>query len=241
MANYIKLLVVAAIVGLVPSVTAAIDLPRLAVLDVVDSASCLSAVDERQFNDAVRRRIRHVLPADKCIVITRDNIYSLLPQGVRLTDLDGQPVIEIGRRIEADYIVTSEIQYRSYGYSVSFALYETGSANLVISKTDAAVSFNNLLVNAESVLPELVAEVVNDYDERERRALEATIREVSRDSDVRADRLILGSAVVAGVAAAYFYYGAGNADAGDQGEHRKLGNIALGVASSMAVWYLIRK
>ena len=105
---------------------------RLAVLDFQDRSSHAVSADEVLYlSDLVRGAMRRNLPADRFLLMTRENILELLPAGKTLADCMGECAVETGRRLGADHIATGEVTSFAGEIRVTVNLHETGSGNLL--------------------------------------------------------------------------------------------------------------
>jgi len=105
---------------------------RVAVLDLVNNAN----VDDKELeylSDLVRSSIRRVLPSEDYLLLTRENILELLPDGRTLGDCVGECAIEVGRKLGADLVVTGEVVEFNNELRLSLKLHETKNANLLNS------------------------------------------------------------------------------------------------------------
>jgi formylglycine-generating enzyme required for sulfatase activity len=105
---------------------------RIAVLDFHDSSE--GGVKPREvlyLSDLVRGAARRSLPAEHFLLMTRENILDLLPEGRTLADCVGECAVETGRRIGADHVVTGEVTMFAGEIRVTVNLHETASGNLL--------------------------------------------------------------------------------------------------------------
>jgi TolB-like protein len=103
---------------------------RIAVLDLANRAE----IHEREVDyigDLVRSAVRRSLGTNDFIVMTRENILELLPEGQTLSDCEGECAVQTGREVGADYVISGEMILFSDEYRVSLQLYDTEEGNLL--------------------------------------------------------------------------------------------------------------
>jgi formylglycine-generating enzyme required for sulfatase activity len=105
---------------------------RLAVLDFQNRTSSTITSDEVLYlSDLVRGAARRSLPAERFVLMTRDNIQELLPDGRTLADCVGECAVETGRKIGADLVVTGEVTTFGGQLRVTVNLHEMKNGNLL--------------------------------------------------------------------------------------------------------------
>ena len=109
---------------------------KLAVLEFVDTAA-LTPHEAAYVTDLVREGALG-LPRGRFLVMTRENILALLPNGADLAACVGGCEVETGRNIGADYVVSGRIIRFGGELRVAMKLHETRSAGLVSSGHAAA-------------------------------------------------------------------------------------------------------
>ncbi|MFC1890121.1 SUMF1/EgtB/PvdO family nonheme iron enzyme [Thermodesulfobacteriota bacterium] len=140
--SLIPLIVVSALVW--STMTADATQKRVAVLELANRAEITD--DEANYlTDLVRGAASRTLPRESFLVITRENIYELLPQDMDLSKCtEAKCEVEIGRRIGVDFLVTGEVIQFGGELRVILKLYETSSASLLESIDLGGVSVNEL-------------------------------------------------------------------------------------------------
>ena len=103
---------------------------RVAVLDFQNKAA-LPEHEVDYITDVIRGAVRRELPTTRSIVMTRDNIFDLLPDGVSLSNCVGDCAVQTGRNIGADYVVTGDVVTISAQLRVRFTIYDTKDGNLL--------------------------------------------------------------------------------------------------------------
>jgi formylglycine-generating enzyme required for sulfatase activity len=105
---------------------------RIAVLDFHDSSTGRATPEEVLYlSDLVRGVARRVLPAERYLLMTRENIMEMLPQGRTLTDCVGDCAVETGRNLGADFVVTGEVTGFGGEIRVTVNLHGIQTGNLI--------------------------------------------------------------------------------------------------------------
>ncbi len=105
---------------------------RVAVLDFHDSSTGRATPEEVLYlSDLVRGVARRVLPADRYLLMTRENIQEMLPQGRTLADCVGDCAVDTGRKLGADYVVTGEVTAFGGQIRVTVNLHGMQTGNLI--------------------------------------------------------------------------------------------------------------
>jgi len=123
---------------------------RVAVLDFRNSG-VVTDQEADEITDIVRSAARAVLPVSSFLIMTKENIYELLPPERELADCIGECAIETGREIGADFVVTGEIRLFGGQPRVAFELYNMRDGNLL---NDGRVSGRNVLEIEEPLMSE---------------------------------------------------------------------------------------
>jgi sulfatase modifying factor 1 len=105
---------------------------RVAVLDFHDSSTGRATPEEVLYlSDLVRGVARRVLPAERYLLMTRENIQEMLPQGRTLADCVGECAVETGRKLGVDYVVTGEVTSFGGQIRVTVNLHGMKTGNLI--------------------------------------------------------------------------------------------------------------
>ncbi len=103
-ASMIAILLLALAVSAGPS-----GVSRVAILDLRNPAE-LTDQEADYIADLVRGEARKALPPDRYILMTKENIYELLPPDKQsLADCVGECEVQTGRMVGAHYLVTGEV------------------------------------------------------------------------------------------------------------------------------------
>jgi formylglycine-generating enzyme required for sulfatase activity len=117
---------------------------RVAVLEL-GNAGGLSEAEVAYLTDQVRTTVVETVPAESHLVMTRESIQELLPEGVRLTDcLDAVCEVEIGRTLGADYVISGEVLTFAEEYRLILKLHDCTSAAFMTSRSVAADDLTGL-------------------------------------------------------------------------------------------------
>jgi hypothetical protein len=120
--------------------------------------------DTRYLTDQLRASADFVLPASHHFnILTADAIVSLLPPNEVQECLEAQCAVEIGRRINADYITDATVSFMKSGYAFTAYLYDTRSGRLVgtYSKRTNSFNFDELFQIVEQSSYQLFVKVPN--------------------------------------------------------------------------------
>lgn len=237
------------------SVSAAVP-TRLAALDLADPGALLNEADARLLSDTIRITSRSVLPAEQYIIMTKDNIFQLLPPDINVADCGGDCAIEAGRNLGARHLLTGEVASVGGMYRISISLYDTESANLLgVTQASGKEIFDleaslvqettRLLMALPGAAPDQLG--LNDEVLRRRQGMVNKRNLTNRI-------LTIGSGLAAGTAV-YFHISANSAyddhvlatdsetaastweDYESSAGNR---NIATGVAGGLILWRLLR-
>ena len=122
---------------------------KVAVLETTGDAS-FSQNEKQYVTDKIRERAVTNLPANQdYVIMTRDGILALLPQGKSLEKCEGKCLTEIGRKISADYVCQAKINQVFGQYAVNIELYETANGKLLGSFTQRKATIDALLADIE--------------------------------------------------------------------------------------------
>ena len=140
--------------GSAPSISESAPQIKLAIIElrVRDAVT----IDEAEYlTDCVRGTAARALPTDRCLVMTRDNIQALLPEGQNLTDCSVSDCsVETGRQVGADYIVSGEIIRFDGALRLALKAYDCTSGALLWSESAAGANPSALEKGlAKSVAP----------------------------------------------------------------------------------------
>ncbi|MDP8222376.1 MAG: SUMF1/EgtB/PvdO family nonheme iron enzyme [Candidatus Lernaella stagnicola] len=116
------------------TVSLAGDAPRVAVLDFQNPAG-LEQQEVDYITELVRTEARKMLPRDRYVLMTKENIQDLLPPERRnLSECVGECEVETGRMIGARYLATGEIVRFGGELRVTVRLYDVETGNLLESR-----------------------------------------------------------------------------------------------------------
>ncbi len=227
----------------------------LAILDLRIPAALPDDVG-RLLSDVVRAAGRDVLPADGYVVMTRENVQELLPPGTSLPDCVGECAVEVGRRIQADYVVSGEVLQIGTQLRGTLSLYDCRTANLLGqagARGATMDAFETDLLNETTSLLLVLPDAARDQRGLRRQAA-VDFREGCR-ARARLNRWIMVGAVAAGGYAAYAhvqsnsawddYSAAGSVEEAATAWDRYTTNahqrdVALGVTGVFVGWRLWR-
>jgi len=117
----------------------------------------------RHLTDELRTQAREVLPRTKYSILTRDNIFSLLPPDSEQADCLAEAcAVEIGRAIGAEYTTQGIIGKFQGMLTLTVELYESMSGNLLGSFVTESKDVMGLLVTIREKAPGLFAKLNAD-------------------------------------------------------------------------------
>ena len=120
---------------LIPASLSAFDEMRVAVLELRNEAG-LTSQEARLLTDKVRNAASRSLARRDFIIMTRENIKDLLPPGTDLSKCTtAKCEVEIGRNIQADYIVTGEIIRYDDDYLINLKVHHSESGAFLGSQS----------------------------------------------------------------------------------------------------------
>ena len=134
----------------------------LAVLEIIPTTEELnvSTTEMRHMTDELRRQAVQALPGEDYAVLTRDNMYSLLPPDSEEAEcLAESCAVEIGRAIGAEYISQGSIGTFGGDLSLSIELYETMSGKLLGSIVMESSDVKSLMEAIRKQAPGLFARI----------------------------------------------------------------------------------
>ena len=115
---------------------AALAIPALAthvaVLETIVSDSVLQSSERLYLTDVLRSEAVSILPAEQdYVIMTRENIQSMLPPGKALEDCEGSCLVETGKNIAADFVAQGRVGLFAGSLTITVELYETASNKLM--------------------------------------------------------------------------------------------------------------
>jgi hypothetical protein len=118
----------------------------VAVLDFKTAAqdSLVQEADLNFLTDELRRVAASELPARDFTILTKENVYALIPQGKTLEECEGSCLVDTGRKLGAGFITQGTLGRVGENYHILVELYATRSGNLVSSFTANAPELSSL-------------------------------------------------------------------------------------------------
>ena len=115
----------------------AVESRRVAVLEFRNPAGLPEEQRDYLVDAVVRGAVRKALPADRYLVMNKENMIALLEeQKIRLEQAcEGECELDVGRKIGAHYIVTGSFWKVGAALKVTIKLHETKSGNLLSQET----------------------------------------------------------------------------------------------------------
>jgi len=137
----------------------------LAVLEIIPKSDLndVSITEMRHLTDELRKQAVLALPNENYTVLTRDNMFALMPPDEEEAQcLAESCAVEIGRAIGAEYISQGTIGKFGGELSVSIELYETMSGKLLGSIVMESPNVKGLLASIREQAPALFARIAKD-------------------------------------------------------------------------------
>jgi len=97
----------------------------IAIIELKNQAG-LSAEEVTYLTEVMRQAAKY-LPVDSYPLITKENLFMLLPPGTRIEDCQGECAVDTGRKIGATWLITGEVVRISGSLRVMLELYHTPS------------------------------------------------------------------------------------------------------------------
>jgi hypothetical protein len=122
-------------------------LKHIAVFETMaDADSVMNEPELRYLTNELRKQATNELPTASYSVMTRDNIFSLLPPDKNAAEcFEGQCLVEIGRNVGADYAVQGTVSKFGSLLTLTVECYETMSGKLLKSFTAESPNVEGLL------------------------------------------------------------------------------------------------
>jgi cyclophilin family peptidyl-prolyl cis-trans isomerase/TolB-like protein len=113
-------------------------------------------LDRAYFSDRVRRAALKALPGVR--LMTRENMQVLAQsRGVDLEKCEGLCEVEIGRQLDADYVISGDLRRLAGAYRLTLKLYDVRGAQLLASEEATGEKGRALLADTDRATAELVA------------------------------------------------------------------------------------
>jgi hypothetical protein len=124
------------------------------------AAGVMDSLSLRYLTDELRKQATQELPSGIYRVMTRDNIFAMLPPDRNSTEcFEGQCLVEIGRNVGADYAVKGTVSKFGNMLTLTVEAYETLGANLISSFTVESPDASGLLAAIRKDASEMFAKV----------------------------------------------------------------------------------
>lgn len=124
---------------------------RIAVLDI--KSNVLSEQEKAFYTEIIRT---HIVPIKDLMLITRENIMTLLPPNTSLEECIGVCEVETGRKIGARFIITSEVLKVKNEYCFYIKIHDVTTSE-VLDQDHACHENDNLKIKIEKLSNKLIA------------------------------------------------------------------------------------
>ena len=140
----------------------------VAVLEIVPMGDVkFDVATSRYLTNELRSNARNVLPQVSYIILTRENILSLLPPDEKEAECLAEAcTVDIGRAIGAEYITQGYVSKLGNLLALSVELYETMSGNLIGSFSAESKGVEGLLLAIREKSPAMFASIKTNVDLR---------------------------------------------------------------------------
>jgi hypothetical protein len=160
------------------------DKQRVAVLMLLNQAG-LKPQEVDYLTSVVRQHIADQM-GNQYLIMTQENILTLLPPDKKLEDCLQECEVEIGRNLGAGIIVTGSIVEFNKSYRLNIKVHETKNASLISSK----IAKGDDLGAVEQSIAITVKELVNDLKQKDKpKAIEPTIQ-IADQSKAKLNQII---------------------------------------------------
>jgi formylglycine-generating enzyme required for sulfatase activity len=133
---------------------------RIAVLELKNNSKGLVKNEEVSYLSNLVRQASGRLPQDRFLIMTQENILSLLPEGKSLEDCQKDCAISTGRELGANYIITGEVVKFGDSIRIALTLHESKSGALKASDNIAGQKVEELEGKVQGATVGLFGEMV---------------------------------------------------------------------------------
>jgi len=138
-------------------------LKRVAILELRNLAPGKITSAEVKFLSDEVRRITSLLPKDRYLIMTKENIELMLPPDVKLEDCQGSCEVETGRLLQADFLITGELIKFGSSLRVSLKAHDTHSGTYIKGSTAKGRDVEELEEPIHSATLGLMLEISSDF------------------------------------------------------------------------------
>ena len=142
---------------------------HVAVLETTSPKDVLTLEEKQYLTDVLRSEAVKALPAEQnYVIMTRENIITMLPPGKTLEDCEGECLVETGKNIAADYIAQGHVGRFGNELTITVELYETAGNKLLGSFSSKAQNIaileNELRQKSHDLFLQIVASTFGTLD-----------------------------------------------------------------------------
>lgn len=131
----------------------------VAVLETI-SHGVIKQNENIYLTDVLREEARRVLPAkSNYVIMTRENISTMLPPEKSIEECEGECLVETGRNISADYVTQARINTYGSKITINVELYHTETGNLIASFNAKSDNIDDLEQRIREKAPSMFNEV----------------------------------------------------------------------------------
>jgi hypothetical protein len=130
---------------------------------LADRDSVVDDADRRYLTNELRKIALEELPKTRFSVMTRENIFQLIPPGKSLEECaEGQCLVELGRNVGAEYAAQGTVSKFGGQFTITVECYETMGGKLIGSFTSESETVNGLLAAMREKAPAMFEELLTD-------------------------------------------------------------------------------
>ena len=142
---------------------------HVAVLETTAPKGVITLEEKQYLTDVLRSEAVKALPAEQnYIIMTRENISTMLPPGKALEDCEGECLVETGKNISADYIAQGHVGRFDTDLTITVELYETAGNKLLGSFSSKAPNIatleNEIRLKSKELFTQVVASTFGTLD-----------------------------------------------------------------------------
>lgn len=131
----------------------------VAVLETI-SHGVIKQNENIYLTDVLREEARRVLPAkSNYVIMTRENISTMLPPEKSIEECEGECLVETGRNIFANYVTQARINTYGSKITITVELYHTETGNLIASFNAKSDNIDDLEQRIREKAPSMFNEI----------------------------------------------------------------------------------
>ena len=125
------------------------------------SNGVIKSNEGQYLTDVLREEAISILPSDQnYVIMTRENIQSMLPPNIKIEECEGSCLVETGRNIAADYIAQARINTFGSKLTITVELYNSTNGKLISSFNAKSTDIESLESEIRKKSPTIFKEVL---------------------------------------------------------------------------------